>query len=69
MAVPKRKTTPSKRNMRRSHHALDQINVVTDSKTGELKLPHHISLTDGYYKEKQVFIPKHIRKANKKKNT
>ncbi|MFW5660975.1 MAG: 50S ribosomal protein L32, partial [Oceanicaulis sp.] len=23
MAVPKRKTTPSKRNMRRSHHALN----------------------------------------------
>ncbi|NRA73255.1 MAG: 50S ribosomal protein L32 [Rickettsiales bacterium] len=67
MAVPKRKTTPSRRNMRRSHHALDSVNLVTDSKTGELKLPHHISLKDGYYKNKQVLVPKHIRKSDKKK--
>jgi large subunit ribosomal protein L32 len=34
MAVPKRKTTPSKRNMRRSHHALTATNVVEDSTSG-----------------------------------
>jgi large subunit ribosomal protein L32 len=65
MAVPKRKTSVSKRNMRRSHHALEVINIVTDSKTGEQKLPHHLSLTDGYYKGKQIFVPKRIRRANK----
>jgi large subunit ribosomal protein L32 len=65
MAVPKRKTSPSKRNMRRSHHALDKINIVTDSKTGEQKLSHQISLKDGYYKGKQIFVPKHIKRANK----
>jgi large subunit ribosomal protein L32 len=58
MAVPKRKTTKSKRNMRRSHHALTPVNIVTDSTTGEYKLPHHISLTDGYYKGKQVVAQK-----------
>jgi len=58
MAVPKRKTTKSKRNMRRSHHALTPVNIVTDSTTGEYKLPHHISLTDGYYKGKQVVTQK-----------
>ena len=58
MAVPKRKTTPSRRNMRRSHHALKLTNIVVDSKTGEPKLPHHISLTDGYYKNKRVVMPK-----------
>ena len=68
MAVPKRKTSPSRRNMRRSHHALDEINIVTDSKTGEQKLSHHLSLTDGYYKGKQIFVPKHIRRANKAKS-
>ena len=68
MAVPKRKTTPSKRNMRRSHHALGEANIVEDSKTGEPKLSHHLSLTDGYYKGKQVFVPKHMRKTNKDKN-
>lgn len=58
MAVPKRKTTKSKRNMRRSHHALTPVNIVTDPTTGEYKLPHHISLTDGYYKGKQVVAQK-----------
>jgi ribosomal protein L32 len=51
--------------MRRSHHALDEINIVMDSKTGEPKLPHRISLTDGYYKGKQIFVPRHIKRANK----
>jgi large subunit ribosomal protein L32 len=58
MAVPKRKTSKSKRNMRRSHDALKKVNVVVDRTTGEYKLPHHISLTDGYYNEKQVILPK-----------
>jgi len=54
MAVPKRKTSKSKKGMRRSHHALKPVNVVVDSTTGEYKLPHHISLVDGYYKGRQV---------------
>lgn len=53
MAVPKRKTSKSRRNMRRSHHALKNINVVEDATTGELKLAHHIS-SDGFYKGRQV---------------
>ncbi len=66
MAVPKRKTTPSRRNMRRSHHALKALNITTDSKTGESKLSHHISLTDGCYKGKRVMTPKAVKKAQKK---
>ena len=58
MAVPKRKTSTSKRNMRRSHHALKKVCVVADSKTGELKLPHHVSLTDGYYNRRQIVASK-----------
>jgi large subunit ribosomal protein L32 len=54
MAVPKRKTSQSKKGMRRSHHALKRVNVVVDPDTGELKLPHHLSLKDGFYKGKQV---------------
>ena len=53
MAVPKRKTTPSRRNMRRSHHRLEGVNVVEDSTTGEIKRPHHVS-PDGYYKGRKV---------------
>ncbi len=65
MAVPKRKVTPSRRNMRRSHLALKPINIVTDAKTGEPKLPHHISLIDGHYKGKRVIRTKSLRKSQK----
>jgi large subunit ribosomal protein L32 len=57
MAVPKKKTSKSKRNMRRSHHALKPLNIVTDKTTGEYRLPHHISLKDGYYNGRQVIVP------------
>lgn len=53
MAVPKRKTTPSRRNMRRSHDALKGVNVVEDKTSGERKRPHHVS-ADGYYNGRQV---------------
>lgn len=56
MAVPKKKTSKSKRNMRRGSngtYSLKIPNVVTDETTGEYKLAHHISL-DGYYKGRQV---------------
>jgi large subunit ribosomal protein L32 len=57
MAVPKKKTSKSRRNMRRAHDALKSINVVVDQTTGEFKLPHHISV-DGYYRGRQVVTPK-----------
>lgn len=57
MAVPKRKTTPSRRNMRRSHHALKSVKAVEDKTTGELKRPHHVS-ADGYYNGRQVTTKK-----------
>jgi len=53
MAVPKKKTSKSKRNMRRSHHALDNVTVVEDKTTGELKRPHHVS-ADGHYNGRKV---------------
>lgn len=58
MAVPKRKTSKSRRDQRRSHHALKPINIVFDQTTGEPKLPHQVSLVDGYYNGRQVFKPK-----------
>lgn len=53
MAVPKRKTTPSKRGMRRSHDALKPANIVIEKTTGEFTLPHHVS-SNGYYRGKKV---------------
>ena len=44
MAVPKRKTSTSRRNKRRSHHRIVGANVIEDKKSGEYRLSHHIDL-------------------------
>ncbi|MFK7973247.1 MAG: 50S ribosomal protein L32 [Rickettsiaceae bacterium] len=54
MAVPKKKTSKSKRNMRRSHDALSRINVIIDKDTGEYRLPHHMDKSSGEYNKKQI---------------
>ena len=58
MAVPKRKTTPSKRNMRRSHHRAGTQSFAEDKKSGELRRPHHLDLSTGMYRGKQIIIKK-----------
>ena len=54
MAVPKRKTSISKKKMRRSHHRINSVKVVEDKKSGEYKLSHHIDLKTGYYNGKKI---------------
>lgn len=54
MAVPKKKTSKSKRDMRRSHHALKTTNWVEDASTGEPGRRHHVDLKTGMYKGRQV---------------
>lgn len=39
--------------MRRSHHALKNPDVITEKKTGEYTLPHHIS-ANGYYRGRKI---------------
>jgi large subunit ribosomal protein L32 len=58
MAVPKRKTTPSKRGMRRSHDKLAKSTYIEDAESGDLRRPHHIDLKSGRYRGKQVLKPK-----------
>ena len=58
MAVPKRKTTPSKRGMRRAHDALSGPTYVEDKDSGELRRPHHVDLKSGMYRGKQILEPK-----------
>ena len=58
MAVPKRKTTPSKRNMRRSHHAIKSLNIVEDKDSGEPRLSHKIDLSTGMYKGREILKKK-----------
>jgi len=50
----KRKTSPSRRGMRRSADALKRPTYVEDKDSGELRRPHHIDLKTGMYKGRQV---------------
>ena len=54
MAVPKRKTSISRKKMRRSHHKLTTVNIIEDKKSGEYKLSHHVDLKTGYYNGKKI---------------
>ena len=58
MAVPKRKTSKSRRDKRRSHIRFSAKNVVEDKKSGEYRLSHHLDLKTGMYKGRQVLDPK-----------
>ena len=58
MAVPKRKTSKSKRNMRRSHDSLKQINIIEDKESGEPRISHRIDLSTGTYNGRQILIKK-----------
>lgn len=58
MAVPKRKTSKSRRNRRRMHDTLTIVNWVEDSHTGEAVRRHHVDLKTGMYKGRQVIEPK-----------
>ena len=49
MAVPKKKTTKSRRNMRRAHDALTASAYGECPNCGELKRPHHVCAACGYY--------------------
>ncbi len=54
MAVPKRKTSKSVRNMRRSHHALSATQSSECPNCGEPKLPHHVCAACGHYNKRVV---------------
>ena len=63
MAVPKRKTSPSKRNMRRSHDSLVMLNIVEDKDSGEPRLSHRIDKSTGMYNGRQILKQKTKTKA------
>ena len=62
MPTPKKKTSRSKRDMRRSHDGIRETGgVAVDKKTGELVRPHRANkASDGayYYKGKQISAAK-----------
>jgi len=58
MAVPKRKTSKSKKNMRRSHNSMNSINIIEDKDSGEPRLSHKIDSSTGMYKGRLILDPK-----------
>ena len=54
MAVPKKKTTPSKRGMRRAHDGLKAQAFEECASCGELKRPHHVCASCGQYDNREV---------------
>lgn len=61
MPTPKKKTSRSRRGMRRSHDAMSTPAMAIDKKSGELVRPHRAHKgADGafYYKGKQISAAK-----------
>ena len=58
MAVPKRKTSRSKRDMRRSHDSLNLINIVEDKNSGEPRISHRLDISTGVYNGRQILKKK-----------
>ena len=54
MAVPKKKISKSKRNMRRAHDALGGSSYEECANCGELKRPHHVCEACGFYNDREV---------------
>lgn len=54
MAVPKKKTSKSKRDMRRSHDSLDPAGMSLCPQCNEQKPPHRACPSCGTYKGKDV---------------
>lgn len=57
MAVPKKKVSRSRRDMRRAHHALASQARHECPNCGELKRPHHVCGACGYYGGREVVAP------------
>lgn len=54
MAVPKQRHTKSRRNKRRSHHALSKTGLSKCSKCGRFILPHRVCPYCGHYAGREV---------------
>lgn len=54
MAVPKKKVSKSRRNMRRSHDSLKASAYNECPNCGELKRPHHVCSECGHYDGREV---------------
>lgn len=66
--VVRMRHTKSHTANRRSHHALKAPKVVTDPKTGSVRLNHRIDMTTGMYKGRKVLdiVGKAVKASEKK---
>ena len=53
MATPKKKTSKSRRDMRRSHDALSAMQLSVDKTSEEVHIRHNIT-PDGYYRGEKL---------------
>ncbi len=60
MAVPKKRTSVSRKGLRRAgqHHKLYSRNTYSCPNCGAQSLPHHVCSTCGHYKGKEVIVMK-----------
>ncbi|HKJ88510.1 MAG TPA: 50S ribosomal protein L32 [Gammaproteobacteria bacterium] len=54
MAVPKKKTSKTRRDQRRAHHGIRPDSLSTCPECGERKRPHHVCQGCGTYRDRQV---------------
>ncbi|MBU4030833.1 50S ribosomal protein L32 [Patescibacteria group bacterium] len=67
MGVPKQRHTKSRRNRRRSHHALKERSFPTCAKCGFAVMSHHVCQNCGTYANREVIdVMKKLTKKEKK---
>ena len=54
MAVPFRKVSKTRRDMRRTHYKISANGLVKCSNCGELTIPHRVCKNCGFYKGQEV---------------
>ena len=68
MGLPAKRTTKTKRDMRRSHHALKATQVINCKKCGSPALPHQVCRNCGFYKGSEALnVLAKLDKKEKKK--
>lgn len=57
-ALPKQRTSPARQGKRRSHLHLTLPQLVVCTNCRQPRLSHHACPNCGYYRNRQVFLPK-----------
>ncbi len=67
MAVPKSKTSKSKRDKRRTHQRLQMLNIVECPRCHSKKISHRVCENCGYYSENEIITFEEKGKKKEKK--